>query len=290
MTAITTHIVQQGPSFPSAFWVTGVLLRVVITAAFFALTLFQPISVPLLAAALATDLMSFIWAVVRFNTAAGNHLNETGRFWPVAGGYGFFFLAFLVMLFTWWMIFSDSDMAHRQDDRTQSSLNTARPPVDRFIADYSRDQRQLVFRGVVAQGAADGIAELLDDSDTVDTLVLNSPGGNVYEARDMAREVQDRGLNTHVTNECSSSCLLVFMAGQSRSMGPGANLGFHRYGLDFIQVLPQANPLREMRNDQQFYLERGVDLDFLDEVFDLNRQAIWYPRREELDAAGILNR
>lgn len=289
MAAITTHYVPQGPSFLSALWVTGLLVRVVMTSALLGLTFFQPISVALLAAALATDLMSFIWAVIRFNHAASNHLHDTGRFWPVAGGYSFFVLSFVLMLFTWWLLFTDSEMAQRQAKETNSALNTARPPVDRFVADFSRDRKELVFRGVVAQGAADGIAALLNDSQRTDTLVLNSPGGNVYEAREMAREVMDRGLNTHVANECNASCLLVFMAGQTRTLGQGADLGFHRYGIDFEQVLPNVNPLREMRKDQQFYLERGVSLDFLDEVFDLGRKAIWYPQREELYAAGILS-
>lgn len=288
MSAISTDTVRQGPTFASTFWVQGVLLRLVIGFCIFGLTLFQPLPLALLAAILATDLFAFFWALIKYNNVASVHLQYTGRFWSIVGGFLFFFFAAVAMIFSWWWLVSQTGtptMLRENNDRLQSSAVTK---GERFVAELSRDHRQVIFKGVMAKGLAIEIDPVFESSEKVDTLVLNSPGGNVFEARLLAQDVMRRGLNTYVSSECSASCLLVFMAGQKRTLGTGGQLGFHRYGLDFEQVLPHLNPLREMRVDQQFYLERGVSLDFLDEVFDLNRETIWYPTRRELLNAGVI--
>lgn len=288
MAATATYYERQPPSFLSALWLTGVLLRIASSSAVVALSYLEPEAVAILAAVLAVDLFAFVWALNRFANAAGQHLSGTGRFWPVAGGFAIFFVASICMAVTWWLLFQKSDLDVRLDERVETTTNGLTPPRDRFILDQSRDGQQLLIKGVIAQGADYQLSEQLSDSDRLNTLVLNSPGGNVREARRMAETVLANGIATHVSNECSASCLLVFMAGQQRTLGPGAQLGFHRYGLDFIQVLPHVNPLREMRVDQQYYLERGLELDFLDKVFDLDRNSIWYPSRNELVNAGVL--
>ncbi|SHG43699.1 hypothetical protein SAMN04488044_0776 [Cognatishimia maritima] len=290
MSAITTNFQKVSPSFTSGFWLSGVLLRVGLTATMIGLSFLPPLMLPLLAAALGIDLISFLWSLVRYHAAAGLHLQQTGRFWSVVGGYCFFFVALVAMIFSWWMLSQGNNLEFLNRDGKDTKENVAPERGGRFEANFSRDRRELMFNGVVAQGAIDDFVENLTRSDRLETIVLNSPGGNIYEARLMAKEVKRLGLNTHVTNECSASCLLIFMAGTERTLGPGGQLGVHRYGMDFTQVLPHVSPLREMRTDQQYYLDRGVTLDFLDKVFDLSRDAIWYPTRHELTVAGMLTR
>ena len=226
--------------------------------------------------------------LLKFNNVAGTHLTETGRFWPVVFGFCFFFLAAVAMIISWWLLVSEAAPPSVFRDDKKETVSRPMPLGDRFVAEISRDRRQIILKGVMAQGLVAQIEPRFAESDRIDTIILSSPGGNVHEARILASDIQRRGLNTHVTTECSASCLLVYMAGQNRTLGTGGRLGFHRYGLDFVQVLPHVSPIREMRVDQQYYLERGVSLEFLDEVFDLNRDAIWYPTRRELVNAGII--
>ncbi|CUI78141.1 hypothetical protein [Cognatishimia activa] len=288
MAATATYLERQSPSFLSALWLTGVLLRVVLSTALLALSLFDPLTLAILSAIVAVDLAAFVWGLNRYANAAGHHLNSTGRFWSVTGGFAIFLMSGIVMGITWWLLFQDADVNVRFENKEEIAASGPTPPKERYVAETTRDGQELVFKGVVAQGADFLISEEFSNSDRLQTLILNSPGGNVREARRMAETVMANGISTHVANECSASCLLVFMAGQQRTLGPGAQLGFHRYGLDFVQVLPHVNPLREMRTDQQYYLERGLDLDFLDKVFDLDRSSIWYPSRNELVDAGVL--
>jgi len=287
MSAITINVEKETPTFASALWLSGLLLRVALSGLVFGLSLTAPVPIVAFLAVVALDLAGFVWSIIRYNTAGNTHFNNTGQFWPIAGGYVFFFLSCPLMVALWFLLYQSTltDISARN-----TNTGTAEPSYNnsRFVTEISRSRNQLTYKGVIAQGGADEIAAVFDGPDAINTLVLSSPGGNVYEAREMAREVQKRGVNTHVVNECSASCLLVYLAGRERSLGPGAKLGAHTYGLDFAQVLPHVSPLREMREDQQYFLERGVSLRFVEEAFALDRDAIWYPSRQELIAAGVV--
>lgn len=60
-------------------------------------------------------------------------------------------------------------------------------------------------------------------------IELNSPGGSLRAAREIARFVRRNGLSTHVRADgrCASACLLVLQAGVRRTAGEGARLIIH---------------------------------------------------------------
>lgn len=62
----------------------------------------------------------------------------------------------------------------------------------------------------------------------ISTVVLDSPGGNVYESLDMAGTIFDRGLSTYVPKEaeCFSACSFMFFAGRERYSS--GKLGVHQ--------------------------------------------------------------
>ena len=62
----------------------------------------------------------------------------------------------------------------------------------------------------------------------IHTLVLNSPGGNLYEGLQMAGTIFDRQLTTYIPNgaDCASACSIMYLAGKKRySRG---QLGVHQ--------------------------------------------------------------
>lgn len=63
----------------------------------------------------------------------------------------------------------------------------------------------------------------------IDTLILDSPGGDLYEGLYMAAVLHDRGINTYIPTEayCESSCANVFFAGHSRVAS--GHLGVHQF-------------------------------------------------------------
>ena len=66
----------------------------------------------------------------------------------------------------------------------------------------------------------------------VSTIVLDSPGGNVYESLDMAGTIFDRRLSTYVPEhaDCFSACAFMFFAGRERYSS--GKLGVHQTSYD----------------------------------------------------------
>lgn len=66
----------------------------------------------------------------------------------------------------------------------------------------------------------------------ISTVVLDSPGGNVYESLDMAGTIFDRGISTYVPTgaECFSACSFMFFAGKERYSS--GKLGVHQTSYD----------------------------------------------------------
>ena len=58
---------------------------------------------------------------------------------------------------------------------------------------------------------------------------VDSPGGSVVEAADIAQAIQARGLPVAVigSHTCASACFLLFAAAPSRMVGPNALVGVH---------------------------------------------------------------
>lgn len=59
-------------------------------------------------------------------------------------------------------------------------------------------------------------------------LVINSPGGSVYEARKLGRHLRVMGLRTAVDRLCTSACIDVLAGGVERYVTPEAKLGIHQ--------------------------------------------------------------
>jgi hypothetical protein len=65
--------------------------------------------------------------------------------------------------------------------------------------------------------------------DKIETLSLNSPGGDLRTSLDIGEEVRSRGLRTVVGEGgwCMSGCVIVFAFGVERVVYPTARLGVH---------------------------------------------------------------
>lgn len=72
-------------------------------------------------------------------------------------------------------------------------------------------------------------AILRDDSGSIVDISLNSLGGNVLEAEQMASDIRDYGVTVTVDtgDTCASACFLLFAAGTVRKAGEHALIGVH---------------------------------------------------------------
>lgn len=149
---------------------------------------------------------------------------------------------------------------------------------------------------------------LAEDAE-ITTLRLYSYGGSVWAGFRMADMIIDFGLDTEVVDECASACTLMFLAGEGRSMSRGARLGFHNWQwskeaiasfyerrkdiegwqdpFDFA-VWIYVDTQLETHDVLSYQLERGMDAAFAIELLWQGRDGLHYPRRAELEAAGVL--
>lgn len=83
--------------------------------------------------------------------------------------------------------------------------------------------------GEIVSGDADKFFEIIDQHNDL-VLVLESPGGIVNDAYQIAAELQLRGLSTLVRpqTECYSACALIWLGGKNRYMSDTSVIGFHQ--------------------------------------------------------------
>jgi hypothetical protein len=161
----------------------------------------------------------------------------------------------------------------------------------------------------VSEGHEEELLTILKEHHEIDTLILNSGGGFVYVANEMADLVIDAKLNTHVEFSCESSCATIFLAGTKRSLALGGKIGFHKsyWEADSIKEYYESKKETEgwsnifdfaswMYEDTQseiftefeHLIERGVTPKFAIETLRAGSDGMWYPRRSKLFEGGVL--
>ncbi len=82
--------------------------------------------------------------------------------------------------------------------------------------------------GDITPRLADRIITDLDENPDVRVLAIDSPGGRLDAAIEIADAVRARGLDIHVPSACASACLTILVAGNRRIAGPQASIGCHQ--------------------------------------------------------------
>ncbi len=149
------------------------------------------------------------------------------------------------------------------------------------------EQNAMVIDGPIANGLSRDIKALLAEAPSIRTIILNSDGGRIFEARGVAKQIIERGLDTQVLGQCRSACTIAFIAGKTRSLGENGLLGFHSYRLDGFMAF--VDPLEEQEKDRGFFLRQGLDADFVTQAFATPHEEMWQPGVELLLRAGVIH-
>ena len=152
---------------------------------------------------------------------------------------------------------------------------------------------------------------LLRQQQQIEVLHLNSAGGLIEAAREMADIIIDFELDTRVTDECASACVTLFLAGESRQLDRGGRLGFHRSSWDAASMeeyykddradmgwdslyefgsWSYEEAQKDVLSEMEYLLERGVDPEFAIKTLRAENADMWFPRRRELTLAGVLSK
>ena len=155
----------------------------------------------------------------------------------------------------------------------------------------------------------DELEALLKSEKSITEIELNSAGGDIEAAFYMADLIIDFELDTNVNGTCESACTLVFLAGEKRSVERGSWVGFHQsywdapYIRDYFERKKDSkgwsnafdfaswlygDTQQEVLRNLQYFIERGVDAGFAIKTMKAASDDMWYPRRKELRAAGVI--
>jgi hypothetical protein len=162
-----------------------------------------------------------------------------------------------------------------------------------FTLSLHQNAQLLKIDGALDIGITRKVREIIQRNPEIKTVLLNSPGGQIYQGRGLARLIMQHHLNTQVEIECSSSCVTAFIAGQKRSLGSRGKLGFHQYRFDTTQtkrIIPLYESLLiEQQRDLELFKQQGVRDEFLRIMFQQSADDIWFPPPQQLLAAGVIH-
>ncbi len=282
---------QGRQGFTWSFWVNLAFLRMAITAAQEGLRPdsggdYSAYGLHVFGLAVLFHGVVFVWQTVGVLRAGEAHIRDRGSMANVWGAQLGILIAFWLTASyafdSWQMtlpVSSENGFAERMD----------RERAGKYRIDASADGLTLTISGTVELGITRKFATWLERSPHARTIALNSAGGNIYEARGLSKLISERQLDTLVETQCSSACTIVFIGGANRSLGRSARLGFHQYRIDADYDVLLADPGGEQERDRALYAARNVKPWFLAKMFERGGDDIWFPSRDELVSAGVVN-
>ena len=169
-----------------------------------------------------------------------------------------------------------------------AGIATGFDPYNKYtITRTSSDE--VMVQGLIGSNLPGDLAPLLREGvveqQEVDWIRLESQGGRIGPALEVARMIALMDLKTRVWDECSSACFLAFMAADVRALSPKGKIGLHAYSPE-IGLSWSAKD--RMERDRHRLLARGIPKAFIDKAFSTPPDDMWYPSFEELVAAGVV--
>jgi hypothetical protein len=150
-----------------------------------------------------------------------------------------------------------------------------------------REENAILIDGPFDVGLPRDVKALLAREPAIETVILNSDGGRIFEARGLARQIVEHGLDTSVLGHCRSACTVAFMAGKIRKIGKHGQLGFHSYALEAVMAF--VDPLEEQEKDKAFFERQGVYQNFIERIFNTPHDDMWHPDIAQLLEANVVH-
>lgn len=164
-----------------------------------------------------------------------------------------------------------------------ASPSVAASPSAEFDTPYqlrlSDNGSVLELSGSFSWALPQSFQALLAGAPDVRLIRLESPGGHVQPAIEIAMLIHERGLDTYVGRFCASACTIAFLGGRQRWLGPGARLGFHQASAPGLPSELVNGYLRAA------YETFHVPPAFVTRVLNTPPSDLWFPTQPELRAA-----
>ncbi len=166
-------------------------------------------------------------------------------------------------------------------------LWSKKPPT--FSLHFNSTQHIIYLSGTLDIGIVPEFENLLNKNPTSTGVVLESKGGNIYQARGLANIIIQHELDTYSFSYCHSACTIAFVAGKNRYLKKQAELGFHCYSLESCVTQPFISIAEEQTKDLHFFKKQILDENFVDKIFQRKSNELWIPKVTELLKAGVIH-
>jgi uncharacterized RDD family membrane protein YckC len=165
------------------------------------------------------------------------------------------------------------------------SLVAGQDPLGQASLRLSSDGRRLHVEGPLGLGEAGRVWALMDTAPQLRLLVIESGAGRLAEALRIAEAVRARGLATRASGLCSGVCPLVFLAGTTRQLLPGAQLALHRLPAGGVDP-----PYQRLVNGELAHhlAQAGLTPHLVTKAMATPPTRRWVPGFDELSAARLL--
>ena len=182
---------------------------------------------------------------------------------------------------------------------------------DTLTLDMRVEEPGYEFDGALDEYDETEVISYLFDNPQIKTLRVTGPGGYMPTASAIAEYLIRHDINTEAVGECDSACAQIFLGGKTRTLAPGAKLGFHRPYLVKEREMQfyEENHVKKGWKDPfdkgldnydsamlhmvkriEYMLSRGVYIDFILKKYTTSSYDIWHPSKEKLLEAGVLTK
>lgn len=144
--------------------------------------------------------------------------------------------------------------------------------------------KEIEFKGGLKLGAAKRVKQVLDAAPYVTTFRLETRGGRVGEAIEIARLIKQRRLDIYVPERCVSAGTILLLAGNERIIAQSAKIGFHTMSFPGMAA-SETNTIYE-----EILQKSGASQAFIKRALDTPAKDMWFPKSDELLREGIITR
>lgn len=144
----------------------------------------------------------------------------------------------------------------------------------------------ITIRGPISLGTFSKFQEALAKTPNARRVELDSHGGRLKEASQIATLVERQQLDTKVVGQCESACTIVLLSGVKRFASPKSQIGFHQPSFPGLSGSEAEEMITELRRT---YLEKNLPRPFVERALAVPSNDMWYPNANEAFEAGVLN-
>ena len=274
-----------------AFWINLVGIRVLVFLAQNALapaegTDWRDYRTLIVIAVVIFHVALLLWQLVGVVRAAERHFAENGNMALVWGAQ---LGAVLMFMLTAVYALGAVQMSMPVPENVDVLAKMDEEHASQYELLLSNNEQVLSISGKIELGITRAMTSLLNEHVSIQTVVLNSDGGNIYEARGLAKLFAQRDMSLHVADTCASACTVAFIGGAERSANLDATFGFHQYRVDAQYTIIATDVEKEQQRDQQLFRAAGVAESFVSSVFSQPSTSMWWPELGMLVDAGFVH-